>query len=436
MRSARVPRTHSQSLLTWSFAPIVALLVLALAVTGCSSSAGTTTGGGSTSTGGATASTTATANVGDGVGSGTATPTTPAPAHAFAWYQLDSSQVPQIWASLNGGASQQITHVAPDHAACVDQVAWGLPVFSPDLTHIVSSLGSYNCGDGGLTGQVAIVNVSSGAITTVPTGGANTTISLTERTAGWVDNSTIWYVDYAGLYTFALGAGSPTLVSALNQPYDAVLRGSTLFWTEFATTSGSGGAVTLHRFNISTHTDLGFVVGLGTTTTCHCSAGDAMIPGWDASPDGSHIVYQVVTPSSSGNLNEVGSSHFYYANADGSGASQIASYVSTSHLARMQISPNGQLVAISTALPSPSVITASVSSPGHNGDPNLHFYSPDGVSFPVWKWDSATFWTAHAEPGNGTGSGATPNIEHYSVGAASGSLGVAGGYNPWYTIGA
>jgi len=433
MRTTRLLR-HSRSPFTISYLAVVALLTLALALAGCSSSAGSTTGGGSTTTGqGATA--TATANLGDGSGAGTATPTTPPPAHAFAWYQIDGSHVPQLWASLNGGAPQQITHVAPDGAACDDQVAWGLPVFSPDLTHIVSSLGRYNCGDGGLTGQVAIVNVSTGVVTTVPSGGVNTTILLTERTAGWVDNATIWFVNSTGIYTYALGASAPTVVNPLAKVYDAVLRGTTLFWTDAGFTGPGGGSPGLHRYNISAHTDLGLVVALGATTNCKCSAGDAMIPGWDASPDGSHIVYQVVTPAGSGNLNEVGSSHFYYANADGSGASQIASYVATTHLVRLLISPNGQLVSISTALPSPSVITASVTSPGHNGDPNLHFYSPDGVSFPVWKWDSANFWTARAEPGNGSGSGAAPNIEHYIVGSGTGSLGFAGGYNPWYTIG-
>ncbi len=434
MRTTHMPR-RPRSSLAFSTIPFIALLAFALALAGCSSSAGSTTGSG-TSTAGHSPTATATANVGDGVGAGTPTPTTPPPAHAFAWYQIDGSQVPQLWASLNGGAPQQITHVAPDHAACVDQVAWGLPVFSPDLTHIVSSLGSYNCGDGGLTGQISIVDVSSGTVTPVGSAGANNTISLTERVDGWVDNSTIWYINYTGLYTYALGASTPTLVATLNQPFDAVLRGSTLFWTQFSNTGSGGGPATLHRYDMNTHSDLGTSVNLGTTTNCHCSAGDLMIPGWDASPDGSHIAYQVVTPAGSGNLNEVGSSHFYYANADGSGASQIASYVSTDHLARLLISPNGQLIAISTALPSPSVITASVNSPGHNGDPNLHFYSPDGVSFPVWKWDSATFWAARAEPGNGDGSGTPPNIEHYSVGSATGSLGVAGGFNPWYTIGA
>ena len=61
------------------------------------------------------------------------------------------------------------------------------------------------------------------------------------------------------------------------------------------------------------------------------------------------------------------------------------------------ISPNGALVAFSHALPSPSVITASVTSPGHSGDPNFHSYTPDAVAFPVWKWDNSQFWAATAE---------------------------------------
>lgn len=431
MRIMRFPRrSRSGNLVfSWHSIPVLFSLFLALTLAACSSTATTTTGGGGTTNG----HTSATATTSGSSGGPTATPG-PAPSHAFAWYQIDSAQVPQIWAALNGGSPQQITHVAADHAACDDQVAWGLPVFSPDLTHIVSSLGSYQCGDGDLSGQVSIVTVSNGTISPVGSAGANTSVSLTERVAGWLDNNSIWYINYTGLYTYSLGASSPTLIATLNQPFDAVLRGATLYWTHINSTSGGGGAVALHSFNINTHVDLGTSVSLGTTTSCKCSLGGIMVPGWDVSPDGAHIAYQVVSPSSSGQLDEVGASHFYYANPDGSNATSIADYVSTNHLVRLLFSPNGQLIAISTATPSPSVISAGVNSPGHNGDPNLHFYSPDGVSFPVWKWDNSEFWAAHAEPGN-SGNGVSPALYRYVVGAASGVLSTSGGLNPWYTIG-
>jgi len=98
----------------------------------------------------------------------------------------------------------------------------------------------------------------------------------------------------------------------------------------------------------------------------------------------------------------IASSKIYYAQADGSGASQIAHYMATNTLVRMQISPNGQLVAFTNALPSPSVITASASSPGNSGDPNFHSYTPAAVDFPVWKWDSSQFWAATNEAGGDT----------------------------------
>ncbi len=104
--------------------------------------------------------------------------------------------------------------------------------------------------------------------------------------------------------------------------------------------------------------------------------------------------------------------------------------MTTNTLVRMQIAPNGQLVAFTNALPSPSVITASVNSPGFSGDPNFHSYTPDAVEFPVWKWDSSQFWAATQTTGN-----TTSTLRNYVVGGSS-SLGVSGGFNPWYTIGA
>jgi hypothetical protein len=173
-------------------------------------------------------------------------------------------------------------------------------------------------------------------------------------------------------------------------------------------------------------------IKLGTIAHCACSPGDYRTPGWDASADGTHVVYQVVTPGP-GAPEGIASSKFYYANADGSGASQIASYTSTNHLARMLISPNGALVAISAALPTPSVITASVSSSGGSGDPNLHAYHPDAYDFPVWKWDSSEFWAA-TEATSDIGSG-TSNIYAFTVSTSSSTVGISHAYNPWYTIG-
>lgn len=402
--------------------------VLVLALSAC---AGSTTTVGSTTPGAGTA----TATSGGGGSSPTATAPPTAPPHAFAWFQLDSAKVPQIWASLNGAVPKQITHVPSDNAACLDQVAWSPPVFSPDLTHIVAALGSYECGDGVMDGPLSVVTASSGAIAAVPGSSGSNFIRITQRAAGWINNTTIWYINYAGLYTYTLGAGSATFVSSLGgaHPEEAALRGSTLFFSYENPGFGNHSSNQyLGRFDMGSSSVLSGPISMGTAAGCACSPGDFRTPGWDVTAGGDHIVYQVVSPGSS-TTQRVSSSKFYYANADGSGASRIASYVATYAFTRMQIAPNNGMVAITTALPSPSVITASVTSPGNSGDPNLHVYHPDAYDFPVWKWDSSEFWAA-SEATSDIGSGSS-NIYAFIVSSSTSTVGVSSAYNPWYTIG-
>jgi hypothetical protein len=391
-----------------------------------------------TSTGGGT--TTGTPGAG-GTPGATATPTPPS--HALAWYQYDASNVPQIWASINGGTATQITHVAPDHSDCVDQAAWSPPVFSPDLTHIVASLGSYGCGDGGLYGLLSTITVSTGAVTPVPgvTHPYDATIRLSMREAGWIDNTTVWWMNGNQLYKYTLGNASASVVGALGplttpySPYaqEGALRGDTFFYSAANDTTSTYSFV-LRRFNMTTHSIAAGSINLGSATGCKCSPGDRTAPGFDVSSDGSHIAYQKVSPNATGDGDGVASSQFFYANADGSGASQIASKVVAQSFAFMQLAPNGALVAIANALPSPnSVASASVSSSGGSGDPNMKFYNPDGKSYPVWKWDSSAFWSATKY--NADNYPSLGNVEHYDIGASAGSVGVSGAYNPWYTIG-
>ena len=146
-------RLHAlRARLRW-LAPL-ALAALVTLLAACSTTATVTVSGGSPTTGstpGATATHTSSGP--------TATPV-PAPPHAFAWIQFDGSHNPQIWASINGGVPAQITHYHFSGSGC-GPTSWGLPVFSPDLTHIASVLG-YICGDGPVNGTVEIINVSTG----------------------------------------------------------------------------------------------------------------------------------------------------------------------------------------------------------------------------------------------------------------------------------
>ncbi|HET9111464.1 MAG TPA: hypothetical protein VFN78_11605 [Ktedonobacterales bacterium] len=383
-----------------------------------------------TSTGGSSTAATATHSSGSAP---TATPQ-PAPPHAFAWYQRDSSNTAQIWASINGAAPRQITHIAPTPPpdTCVtNENAWSPPVFSPDLTHIIAAEGNPQCGGGSIAqGAPYIITAATGALTRAPgpnvSGPYGFTVPSDTRGAGWLDNSTVWFSTFDTFYTYHLGdAHSVELpgfstIGQYNGLDDAVVRGSTLFF-ELTTSSSTNVTFSLRRYDLSSHSMISGAISLGAAGTSYFTGqpGQAISPGWDVSADGSHLVYQVVTQSGGG----IGGTKVYYASADGSGATRIATALFTSHLMCMQFSPNGQWVAFTTALPSPATLTATVSSAGGSGDPTFQGYSPDTTDYPVWKWDSSEFWAQ-----------ASGGLYHFIRGGSSG-MGVAGGLNPWYTIG-
>jgi hypothetical protein len=398
------------------------LLALALAIFGCAVGGGTSGGGGTT-------------------GGPTATPTPPP--HALAWFQNDSAGVGQVWASLNGGAASQITHLTVPSGECVRDDNFVPPVFSPDLRHIVTSWSITSCGDIGPADDLYVVDVSSGAASLVArdSGGL---YFLRQRSAGWVDNSTLWFIDQLNLEQVAIG-GAPTTLARIGTDtgnhqislMDAVLRGHTLFYvTETINTITSSSNVeydyALRRFDMSTHTTLGGPVNLGSAWDCQCTAhtpfsSSGLTPGFDVSSEGSHIVYQRVTPNSSTTSSGVASSQFFYANADGSGASRIASYATAASFAPMQLAPNGATVAVAHALPAPGVFTASVTSPGLRGDPGLTFYTTDAGSYPAWSWDGRSF--------SASASFISGDIVQFTVGTPAGAVVTPGGHNPWSAIG-
>src|SRR5262249_35509663 len=131
------------------------LLLAACTSTAAAGPTGSHSPSASSPTSGSAAAPTATSAPSAPASASTATP----PPHPFGWSQSDGSHVPQLWASLNGASPVQITHLAPITDGCNTEIAWSPPVFSPDLTHIAASVGSFNCGDGDMTGPLSIVTV-------------------------------------------------------------------------------------------------------------------------------------------------------------------------------------------------------------------------------------------------------------------------------------
>jgi hypothetical protein len=392
-------------------------LVLALAIFGCAVGGGSSGGGGTT-------------------GGPTATPAPPR--HALAWFQTSGSSVDAVgdlWASVNDGAAHQVTHTVSQHQECNYQIHWGQPTFSPNLTHILAAQGSAACTDGDEHGKLYVVDATSGATSEVP--GAD--IRLTVHQSGWLDNNTIWWSDFRQVHTYTLGGGSSTVIGAIGTSSgssytgggESELRGNTLFYvTESQSTSSGPLTYALKRFDMTTHAVLGGSIALGSVTPCECSRGDMTGPGFDASPDGTHVAFQRVA----GGIDAGITSQFFHAAADGSGESRIARYATAHAFTSMQISPNGRLVAVTGATPAPSTFTASVTSPGASGDPDLHFYTSDASSYPVWKYDSSGYYAStkgvDVYPPDPSG-----DILSFTVGTATGATAFSGGVNPWYTIG-
>lgn len=364
----------------------------------------------------------------------TITPTaTVAPTHtpnstqsALAWVQIGTKGAFEVYASVNGATPRTYATFAQPTSDC-GYVDTGPAIFSPDLAHIAFVLG-VGCTDGQFAGPLMVVDAATGASITVPLP-QNVTLLSEERAYAWIDSMHLVVLAYAGAYVYQLGGGVaplPGIASAV----EGVVRGKTLFY--LANTGFENGLDSkLHRYDLNAKQVLPGAIDLGSFGMCQCSAGNFFFQGWDASPDGAHVVYQATTAKNGQGVGTIASSRIMYANADGTGASQIAQYMTTNSLVRMRLSPDGSQVAITNALPSPSVISACVNSPGGRTDPCFHAYTPDAVDLPAWSADGSAFYAASdVLPDNGT-AGTHPTLYRFTVGGTSGSPFANGGFQPW-----
>ena len=379
----------------------------------------------------------------------TATATPHVPRHALAWFKQEGSEAAQVWASVDDTAVHQVTHLPASTAECRPDLAWSPPIFSPNFTKILAALGSASCTDGWAHGNIQIIDALTGAVTPVPAASEPADIRLALRQTGWIDNSRIWWMSATTLYMYKLGTASSTPLGTIGSitPYsfaeEGVLRGHILFFSVLTASRPSvAGTFVLKRFDLTTHTVLPGKILLGSNHECvpgerGCLLSDASAPGFDAFADGAHVVYQRIAPTAAPDPDHEGvaSSEFFFDTADGGGASRIASYATARAMARLQLAPTGRLVAVARAEPVPSVFTASVSSPGARGDPDLHFYTPDARSYAVWAWDSGRTFAAATDVDDFHSAPSLRALMTFAVGAAGGTVVVAGGVNPWYSIG-
>jgi hypothetical protein len=141
----------------------------------------------------------------------------------------------------------------------------------------------------------------------------------------------------------------------------------------------------LHRYDLSAQKEAGPPLTLGDTSTFDGAEGDVSLMGWDVSRDGTKLAYQQTSVSAAAIGPVAITSTFFAANVDGSRATLILDGATANSPVHLSISPNGQLVAVTNAEPSPTVLSGSIS-----GGP-AHYYQPDALGPPVWLANSSAF---------------------------------------------
>lgn len=368
-------------------------LLLALAVGACSSAAATK--GNPTATGGSQ--------------SATATPT-PAPCATHATAQGEAWVTgQQVAGTLNGGGVTTLSNFVyplgiPDENAVGNTPKPSFITWSPDGKHL-----------GVLIQQIVpfsmeydpyVVDTSTHAVTKVPLSGAISVPSeqTPKRLLTWADNHTLIIMGgiskSPNVYSYDITSNTLSTLPGISGAVEGVARCGVLYYltlTAFAPmpgdTSGNHYQVAsgqINRYDLTAHAAVGGPYTIGDATTFGGAEGQVTIMGWDVSHDGTKVAYQqtkaTLTPGQNAGMALV--SHFFAANADGSGATPIlngAPAATSNSESEIAISPNGALVAVTDANPSPDVLTGSMS----GGSPRA--YTPDATGMPAWLADSSGF---------------------------------------------
>lgn len=193
-------------------------------------------------------------------------------------------------------------------------------------------------------------------------------------------------------YRYNLTSGKAAALPGITAAASGIVRGSLLFYLELTPLSQIAGApgfykgaALLHRYDLTSQQELGTPLTLGDTLASTTSS-TMLIPGWDASPDGSQIVYQQTSVTlAAGAAKPTVTSLFWAAQSDGSSPTPVLVGVGSSSAARLSISPDGASVAATGIQPGPGTYADSL-----NGGA-LHAFTPASASAPAWLSDSSGF---------------------------------------------
>jgi hypothetical protein len=280
--------------------------------------------------------------------------------------------------------------------------------FAPDAAHLAAAVQQVRTLSSGSFAEYSpyIVDTATQAVTKVPLAqpivahqGGNWAAPPPRRLFAWADTHTLIIFANADLnaplgpsYSYDITSNTLTPLPGVTGALEGVVRCSVLFYlTAGAPTYLDGNLsrapVLIHRYDLSSHTAIGVPVFIGDAAIFEFPAQDNQpdYPGWDASPDGSHLAYQQMTGAKGPSFSSI----WLATKADGTGPVPILPSVSSDGGVRMAISPDGTLVAVTQAHPAPSVFVGPLS-----GGAVTKFISPIGLGQPAWLANSGGFFAS------------------------------------------
>lgn len=346
----------------------------------------------------------------------TATPAlAPCATHAAATAEAWVSNK-QVVGSINGGPETVLSTFTyplglPNEGQFGDDALTAI-AWAPDARHLVVAVAVSEPYVEALYPYIVDTNTHTVTRVTLPASALASERESVHRVFAWADDHTLLIFGGFGgggngsggtvTYRYDMSQNSLTPLPGVKAAYEGVARCSTLFYLEVSplaqmsgSTSSKGSAL-LHRYNLTTQSEIGAPITLGDTSTFQGAEGDVSLLGWDASLDGTKIVYQQTSVSVNSNQQPVIASKFFAAAADGSHATQILTSATANTQAFLAISPDGQLVAVTNALPTPTVLSGNLSGG------TAHYYQPDAFGPLVWLADGSGF-EADLSPGSGQG---------------------------------
>lgn len=388
-------------------------LLLMLSLSACSGVGGATRNGAPPAANGQTAT-------------ATPAPSAPCATHATTTAEAWVSNK-QVVGSINGGPETVLSTFSyplglPDEGQYGDAALTAL-AWAPDAQHLVVAAAVSEPYVEALYPYIVDTNTHAVTRVTLPASALASERESVHRVFAWADDHTlIIFGGFGGgsngsggtvTYRYDLSQNSLTPLPGVTAAYEGVVRCNTLFYLEVSplaqiggSTSSKGSAL-LHRYDLTTQSEIGAPITLGDTSTFRGAEGDVSLLGWDASLDGTKIAYQQTHVSLDSYQQPVTTSKFFAANADGSGATSILTGATANNQAFLAISPDGRLVAVTNAQPTPAVLSGSLSGGA------AHYYQPDAEGPPMWLADSSGF---EADMPLGSDQG----IEHWTLNTGGG----------------